>query len=102
MARHPPVPKAIIALSSLSHDEFYEMAMNNGENEAKDQLKESEELRNEYESRIAQLENAISTLYMDRVTGRVTPERYDSLAAGYEKEQSELKQKLQDLDSMTS
>ena len=36
---------------------------------------------------------------MDRVTGRVTPERYDSLAAGYEKEQSELKQKLQELDS---
>ena len=41
-------------------------------------------------------------LYMDRVTGRVTPERYDSLASGYEKEQSELKEKLQELDSHTS
>jgi len=31
-----------------------------------------------------------------------TPERYDSLASGYEKEQSELKQKLQELDSKTN
>ena len=83
-------------------DEFYEMAMSNGENEAVSRTKNSETLRNEYEAKINQLESAISMLYMDRVTGRVTPERYDSLAAGYEKEQSELKAKLQELDSHTS
>ncbi len=80
-------------------EEFYNMAMSNGEKEAMEQFKDTEKLRNEYESRIAQLENAISTLYMDRVTGRVTPERYDSLAGGYEKEQSELKEKVHKLDS---
>jgi hypothetical protein len=83
-------------------DEFYEIAMSNGENEAVSRTKNSEALRNEYETKINQLESAISMLYMDRVTGRVTPERYDSLAAGYEKEQSELKAKLQELDSHTS
>ena len=78
------------------------MAMSNGEKEAKEQLKDSEKLRDEYESRIKQLETAISMLYMDRVTGRVSPERYDSLSAGYEKEQSDLKQKLEELDSKAS
>gem|GEM_PF-3233418 len=33
-------------------------------------------------------------LYEDRVVGRITSERYDSLAAGYESEQSELRNKL--------
>ena len=31
------------------------------------------------------------------MTGRITPERYDSLAAGYENEQSELKAELAEL-----
>ncbi len=83
-------------------DEFYEMAMSKGENEAVSRTRNSEALRNEYGAKINQLESAISMLYMDRVTGRVSPERYDSLAAGYEKEQSELKTKLQELDSHTS
>ncbi len=34
-----------------------------------------------------------------RNTGRITPERYDSLAAGYEKEQSELKTELAELSN---
>jgi len=36
---------------------------------------------------------------MDRVSGRITPERYDVLAEGYEKEQSELKTKLESLEA---
>ena len=94
--------KKVTAFAREHSEEFYSIAMSYGEQKAKDTLKDAENLRNEYEARIAQLENAISTLYMDRVTGRVTPERYDSLAAGYEKEQSELKQKLQELDSQVS
>lgn len=31
----------------------------------------------------------------DRVTGRITPERYDTMASGYEQEQAELRQELQ-------
>ena len=94
--------RKVTAFAREHSEEFYDMAMSNGELEAKEQLKDNENLRSEYEARIAQLENAISTLYMDRVTGRVTPERYDSLAGGYEKEQSELKHKLQELDSKTN
>jgi hypothetical protein len=36
---------------------------------------------------------------MDRASGRITPERYDVLAEGYEKEQPELKTKLESLEA---
>ena len=80
-------------------DEFYNVAIRNGEDEAAKNLKENEKLKSEYESKIKLLDSAISTLYMDRVSGRITPERYDILAEGYEKEQSELKAKLKTLDA---
>lgn len=91
--------KKVTAYAREHTDEFYKIAMENGELEAKKLFKEAENHRSEYESRINQLDNAISMLYMDRVTGRITPERYDILAAGYEKEQSNLKSKLAELDS---
>ncbi len=50
------------------------------------------------ETRIAQIDNTIRCLYEDRVVGRITPERYDSLAAGYETEQRELRDKLTALE----
>lgn len=91
--------KKVTAYAREHTDEFYKIAMENGELEAKKLFKEAENHRSEYESRINQLDNAISMLYMDRVTGRITPERYDILAAGYEREQSNLKSKLAELDS---
>lgn len=46
------------------------------------------------EKRINELDNIIRCLYEDRVCGRLTPERYDSIANGYEQEQAELRQEL--------
>ncbi|MBE6864950.1 MAG: DUF4368 domain-containing protein [Ruminococcus flavefaciens] len=80
-------------------DEFYAMAMANGEAEANKQFKENEKLRAECETKIAQLDNAIQLLFMDRSNGKITDERYDILSANFEKEQSELKAKLNSLDS---
>ena len=56
-------------------------------------------LISEYETRITQLNNAIQLLYMDRSNGKITDERYDILSANFEKEQYELKSKLNALDS---
>ena len=46
----------------------------------------------------------MSCLYEDRALGKITPERYEKLASGYEKEQCELEAELVDhsehLDSM--
>ena len=80
-------------------DEFYAIAMANGEAEAKKQFKDNEKLRSEYETKISQLDNAIQLLFMDRSNGKITDERYDILSANFEKEQSELKAKLNALDA---
>ncbi len=53
--------------------------------------------KSKLEKRNKELDNIIRCLYEDRVSGRLSPERYDSLAAGYEKEQSELKTELAEL-----
>ena len=80
-------------------EEFYSDAMKNGEAEAAKKLKESESLRDEYASKIKQIDNAIQLLYMDRSNGKITDERYELLSASFENEQTELKAKLSALNS---
>ena len=84
----------VVALARDNAEEFYRMSLENCETEAQKQLKENEKLRCEYETKITQLDNAIQLLYMDRSNGKITDERYDTLSASFEKEQSEIKDKL--------
>ena len=76
-------------------DKFYEQAMQRGEEESKKLLRDVEKQQTELNSRIKQLDNIIATLYEDRVIGRIPPERYDQLSAKYEREQAEIKAKLE-------
>lgn len=78
-------------------DEFYAMAAKNGKAEAKRFYKTAEREKSQIEKRINELDNIIRCLYEDRVTGRISPERYDSMASGYEQEQAELRQKLKSI-----
>ena len=78
-------------------DEFYAMATQNGEEEAEKFYRNAELQKEQLEKRIQDLDNIIRCLYEDRVSGRITPERYDSMANGYEQEQAEKKRELQEL-----
>lgn len=91
--------KDMTAYARENADEFYEMATQNGRAEARKFSKSSEQERKQIENRIAQIDNTIRCLYEDRVVGRITPERYDSLALGYESEQTELREKLAALEN---
>ena len=42
--------------------------------------------------RIKEPGNIIRCSYEDRMTGRITPKRYDMMSGGYEQEQAELRQ----------
>ena len=77
--------KKITLLAREHPQQLYEMAMKNGEKEAQKLRKESEQKKSKLEKRNRELDNIIRCLYEDRVTGRITLEQYDSLAAGYEK-----------------
>lgn len=78
-------------------EEFYAMAAKNGETEAKKFTAQAEKEKQRMKSRIKELDNIIRCLYEDRVTGRISPERYDTMAAGYEQEQASLREELTEL-----
>ncbi len=73
------------------------MATHNGEEEAEKFYRNAKLQKEQLEKRIQDLDNIIRCLYEDRVSGRITPERYDLMANGYEQEQAEKKRELQEL-----
>lgn len=83
-------------------DEFYAMAMENGEAEAKKFYDTVARQREQIQARIKDLDNIIRCLYEDRVCGRISPERYDTMASGYEQEQAELKQEMESITTRLS
>ena len=89
--------KTVTAFARDNPDEFYAMAMQNGEEEAEKFYRNARIQKEQLEKRIQDLDNIIRCLYEDRVSGRITPERYDSMANGYEQEQAEKKHELQEL-----
>ena len=89
--------KKMTALAREKPDEFYAMAMENGEAEARKFYDTVARQRAQIQARIKDLDNIIRCLYEDRVCGRISPERYDTMAGGYEQEQAELKQELESI-----
>lgn len=89
--------KAVTAYAREQPEEFYAIATQSGEAEAKKFYKTVEREKMQIEKRIKELDNIIRCLYEDRVCGRLTSERYDSMANGYEQEQAELRQKLKSI-----
>ncbi len=73
------------------------MATQNGEEEAEKFYRSAKIQKEQLEKRIQDMDNIIRCLYEDRVSGRITPERYDSMASGYEQEQAVKKRELQEL-----
>lgn len=78
-------------------ERFYAMAMENGEAEAKRFYDTVTRQRAQIQSRIKGLDNIIRCLYEDRVCGRISLERYDTMVSCYEQEQAELKQELESI-----
>ena len=89
--------KTVTAFARENPDEFYAMATKNGETEAKRFCKAAAHEKEQIEKRIRELDNIIRCLYEDRVSGRITPERYDAMSVGYEQEQADLRQELKSI-----
>lgn len=89
--------KTVTAFAREQPEKFYAMATQNGEAEAKKFYEITEREKAQIEKRIKELDNIIRCLYEDRVTGRISPERYDTMANGYEQEQMDLKQNLKSI-----
>lgn len=86
--------KTVTTYARDNPEGFYAMATRNGEAEAKKLCETAAREKEQIEKRIRELDNIIRCLYEDRVSGRISPERYDAMSGGYEQEQAELRQKL--------
>ena len=91
--------RKMTALAREQPEEFYRMAMANGEEEARKFYDTATRQQSKLNARIKDLDNIIRCLYEDRVCGRITPERYDIMAGSYEQEQAELKQELESISA---
>lgn len=94
--------RKMTALAREQPEEFYRMAMANGEEEARKFYDTATRQQNKLNARIKDLDNIIRCLYEDRVCGRITLERYDTMAGSYEQEQAELKQELESISAQIS
>ena len=94
--------RKMTALAREQPEEFYRMAMANGEEEARKFYDTATRQQNKLNARIKDLDNIIRCLYEDRVCGRITLERYDTMAGSYEQEQAELKLELESISAQIS
>lgn len=90
--------KNMIAYAKDNSVQFYKAAMQNGEQEAKKQMKAAEKEKADLTARISQLDSIINVLFEDRAVGRISPERFEQIYSNYEKEQAEIKKKLEILE----
>ena len=89
--------KRMTAFARDEPDKFYEAAMQKAKDEAEKFYAIAKKQKSKIEERIKKISGIIRCLYEDRVVGRISVERYDELACGYEQEQAELKQELESL-----
>ena len=69
--------RTVTAFARDNPDEFYAIATQNGEEEAERFYRNAKIQKEQLEKRIQDLGNIIRCLYEDRVSGRITPERYE-------------------------
>ena len=54
-------------------------------------------LLSQYEKRVKDIDNLIQHIYEDNISGKITDDRFATLSLNYEKEQKDLKDKIQEL-----
>ncbi|MCX4249335.1 MAG: DUF4368 domain-containing protein [Bacilli bacterium] len=65
------------------------------------QIKEisNKKLLSQYQKRLKDIDNSIQHIYEDNISGKITDERFATLSLNYEKEQKDLKEKINELAS---
>ena len=80
-------------------EEFVEKFRASSNFEAKRRLKESEQQKESYKSRLTQLYSITKALYEDRAVGRITTELFEQLSTDYEQEKADIQAKLTELEN---
>lgn len=84
----------VLGMAKDSEDEFVAMLQEKNKKAAKTDLSKKTKECEEAESRVATLDRIIQNLYEDKVSGTLSEERFIKLSQNYEKEQTEMVEKV--------
>ena len=59
----------------------------------------NKKLLSQYEKRVKDIDNLIQHIYEDNISGKITDDRFTTLSLNYEKEQKDLKEKINELST---
>ena len=88
-----------IRFAKDNKEEFLELLKRRSDAKTKRELNQSLKEVAEMESRMKELDKIIQSLYEDKVSGKLSEERYLKMNDNYEAEQAELKEKVEKLKS---
>ena len=83
-------------------DEFVRLVMRNKLNARMTEQEQAKRQLEKQERRILELDSIIQRLYEDHVIGKLTAERFVKMSAGYEQEQTDLKNSVKELRGLVS
>ncbi len=89
--------RRITAYAREHEDEFVQIVTKQNEKELNRQLRDSHKELEQARARIAKLDTIVQRLYEDNLDGKISDERFSRMSATYEAEQSQLEQRVTEL-----
>lgn len=94
--------RMITSFAKQHEEEFVGLVMKKSEKELTQKLKSSNRELEQAKARISKLDTIVQHLYEDNLYGKISDERFKSMSESYDKEQAELKSKIESLEAFIS
>lgn len=89
--------KQVVSYITSYEDLFIQEKLNTSLEEQRKEDISNRKLLAQYEKRVKDIDNLIQHIYEDNICGKITDNRFATLSLNYEKEQKDLKEKIQEL-----
>lgn len=89
--------KQVISYISSYEDLFIKEKLDASLKEQRKEDISNKKLLSQYQKRVKDIDNLIQHIYEDNISGKITDERFATLSLNYEKEQKDLKEKINEL-----
>lgn len=91
--------KRVISYISSYEDLFIKEKLENSLEEQQKEDIANKKLLSQYEKRVKDIDNLIQHIYEDNISGKITDERFATLSLNYEREQKDLKERINELST---
>ena len=90
--------KKVVSYISSFEDLFIQDKLDASLEEQQKEIETNKKLLSQYEKRAKDIDSLIQHIYEDNISGKITDDRFATLSLNYEKEQKELKEKINELN----